>query len=317
MLRAAIPSLYQNSGFRDCCFRKSESGILGMYQPSSRIPGPPGVAPVAYAPPLLRPPPGGPRPYAIALPGGGFAYAAPAPSTPLAHAGPSYFPAGGPAGVAASPVGAPHFAPPMHPSPALHVAAPQYVAYPVLPASAGLVRSPAAGVYPVGPAMPASPYHPGVPIALPASPYHPGAPALVLGGSGVAYPASSFGAMVPAPGTARVQAPPAAATSRLPRTLSAASDTSGPRTTSRAAPPQGRADGAGGQSRIEKKERRLAHSRSDNVAGGAALDPISVAKRAGTSEWHLITADGGDDGPGDPPEKADPLGPKRFSKYYQ
>ena len=50
---------------------------------------------------------------------------------------------------------------------------------------------------------------------------------------------------------------------------------------------------------------------------GDALDTADViarAKSSGVSDWHLITADGDDDGP---PQPRDPLGPKRYSKYYQ
>ena len=51
---------------------------------------------------------------------------------------------------------------------------------------------------------------------------------------------------------------------------------------------------------------------------GVAADELSYivrAKSSGISDWHLITADGGDDD--DPPQPRDPLGPKRYSKFYQ
>ena len=58
--------------------------------------------------------------------------------------------------------------------------------------------------------------------------------------------------------------------------------------------------------------------KAGRVKGGSdapdATNAIVQAKASGVSEWHMITADGDDDGP---PQPRDPLGPKRFSKYYQ
>ena len=54
-------------------------------------------------------------------------------------------------------------------------------------------------------------------------------------------------------------------------------------------------------------------------SAGVASDTTTAlvqAKSSGVSEWHMITAGGGDDDDG-PPQPRDPLGPKRYSKYYQ
>lgn len=70
-----------------------------------------------------------------------------------------------------------------------------------------------------------------------------------------------------------------------------------------------------------RSPRKTASAKWSEGSGGGGdrdadrLSYISRAKSSGISDWHLVTA-GGDDDEG-PLQPRDPLGPKRFSKFYQ
>ena len=65
----------------------------------------------------------------------------------------------------------------------------------------------------------------------------------------------------------------------------------------------------------DRSPRKGGRAKGDGDASDVT-SAIVQAKSSGVSEWHMITAGGGDDDDG-PPQPRDPLGPKRYSKYYQ
>ena len=234
-----------------------------------------------------------PRPaYSIALPGGGFAYAVPPPAPqPLPVAPPPPSPAFVPAAFGMSYLSAGPYAsvgPPMGAA----FAMPSPVAW-----QSGYYEPAVGPVYAAG--------YPQVVASSPLPPARaqptPRGAMISRGSSG--ENASYLSATSISRGSTVPPAPPPGF--RLPR--KSAHRAPAPRPKSRGP----RSDRGGDDCR---SARRATGGARSGAGDEDETSFISRAKQSGVSEWHLITANGDDDGP---PQPRDPLGPRRYSKYYQ
>lgn len=235
--------------------------------------------------------------YSIALPGGGFAYAVPLPAPqPLPVAPPAFVPAG---------FGSMSYLPYASVGPPLGAsfAMPSPVTW-------------QSGYYEptVGPVYAAGYPHAVASSPLPPARAHPTTRGAMISRGSSGENASYLSATSISRGSTVPPAPPPGF--RLPRK----SVHRAPRPKSRGP----RSDRGGDDYRSARSDRGGDDYRSARRAAGGARSSgagdedetsyISRAKQSGVSEWHMITAGGDDDGP---PQPRDPLGPRRYSKYYQ